>query len=91
MDAIFLLLVLAVYFAFAIIAAQCDCRSDGAIFVFNLLLGWTLFSWLIALTWALGGRIRGSIWPTEVVAHMRVVERTPDPSGVASSERGGAA
>jgi hypothetical protein len=27
----------------------------------------------------------------EVVAHMRVVERTPDASGVASSERGGAA
>jgi hypothetical protein len=49
-----------------------------------LLIGWTLIGWL---AWALGGRI----WPTEVVMRVRVVERTPDASGVASSERGGAA
>jgi hypothetical protein len=49
-----------------------------------LLIGWTIIGWL---AWALGGRI----WPTEVVMRVRVVERTPDASGVASSERGGAA
>jgi Superinfection immunity protein len=81
----------AVYFLPAIIAVRRRCRWDAAIFVFNLLLGWTVFGWFAALNWALGGRIRGSIRPTEVVAHMRVVERTPDASGVASSERGGAA
>jgi hypothetical protein len=81
----------AVYFLPAIIAVRRRCRWDAAICVFNLLLGWTVFGWFAALNWALGGGIRGSIRPTEVVAHMRVVERTPDPSGVASSERGGAA
>jgi hypothetical protein len=49
-----------------------------------LLIGWTLIGWL---AWALGGRI----WPTEVVMRVRVVERTPDASGFASNERGGAA
>jgi Superinfection immunity protein len=80
----------AVYFVPAIIAVRRRCRRDAAIFVFNLLLGWTVFGWFAALNWALGGRIRGSIRPTEVVA-LRVVERTADASGVASSERGGAA
>jgi hypothetical protein len=40
-----------------------------------LLIGWTLIGWL---AWALGGRIRGSIWTTEVVMRVRVIERTPD-------------
>jgi hypothetical protein len=80
----------AVYFVPAIIAVRRRCRWDAAIFVFNLLLGWTVFGWFAALNWALGGRIRVSIRPTEVVA-LRVVERTADASGVASSERGGAA
>jgi len=79
----------AVYFLPAIIAVRRRCRWDAAIFVFNLLLGWTVFGWFAALSWALGGRIRGR--RTEVVAPMRIIERTPDASGVASSERGGAA
>jgi hypothetical protein len=66
----------AVYFLPAIIAVRRRCRWDAAIFVFNLLLGWTVFGWFGALSWALGGRIRGR--PTEVVAHMRTIERTPD-------------
>ena len=66
----------AVYFLLAIIAVRRRCRWDAAIFVFNLLLGWTVFGWFGALSWALGGRIRGR--PTEVVAHTRIIERTPD-------------
>ena len=85
------LVLAAVYFLPAIIAVRRRCRWDAAIFVFNLLLGWTVFGWFAALSWALGGRIRGSIRPTEVVAHTRIIERTPDASGVDSSERGGAA
>jgi hypothetical protein len=51
---------------------------DGAIFIFNLAFGWTVFGWLIAMTWALGGRLRGSIWPAEIVMRVRVIERTVD-------------
>jgi hypothetical protein len=89
MSAILLVVLAAVYFLPAIIAVRRRCRWDAAIFVFNLLLGWTVFGWFAALNWALGGRIRGK--RTEVVAHMRIIERPPDASGVASSERGGAA
>ena len=89
MSAILLVGLAAIYFLPAIIAVRRKCRSDAAIFVFNLLLGWTVFGWFAALSWALGGRIRGR--PTEVVAHMRIIEPTLDASGVASSERGGAA
>jgi hypothetical protein len=78
MSAIILAFVLALYFLPSIIAFRRECRSDGAIFVFNLVLGWTVFGWLLALAWALGGRIRGSIWPTELVMQVRVIERTPD-------------
>ena len=79
------LVLAAVYFLPAIIAVRRRCRWDAAIFVFNLLLGWTVFGWFAALSWALPGRICGR--PTEVVADMRIIERTPDASGVASSER----
>ena len=67
MTALLLIDLVALYFAPAIIAARRDCRSTAVIFVFNLVFGWTVFGWLIALALALGGRIRGSIWPTEVV------------------------
>jgi hypothetical protein len=30
----------------------------GGVFVLNLLLGWTLVGWIIALIWALGGDSR---------------------------------
>ena len=83
------LVLAAVYFLPAIVAVRRRCRSDAAIFVINLLLGGTVFGWFAALSWALGGRICGR--PTEVVAHMRIIELTPDASAVASSERGGAA
>jgi hypothetical protein len=73
MSAIIIAFVLAaLYFLPSIIAFRRECRSDGAIFVFNL-----VFGWLLALAWALGGRIRGSIWPTELVMQVRVIERTP--------------
>ena len=86
------LVLAAVYFLPAIITVRRRCRWDAAIFVFSLLLGWTVFGWFAALSWALGGRIRGKHQrPTEVVAHMRIIERTPGAGGVDSSERGGAA
>ena len=79
MTTLLLVGLVALYFAPSIIAARRDCRSSVAIFVFNLVFGWTVFGWLISLAWALGGRIRGSIWPTEIVARVRVIELTLDP------------
>ena len=72
------LLVLAVYFLPSMLASRRECRSTAAIVVFNVIAGWTLLGWWIALAWALAGRIRGGIWPTEVVIRVRVVERMPD-------------
>ena len=50
MTAIFLLAFGAIYFLPAIIAVRRKCRSDAAIFVLNLLLGWTVFGWFAALS-----------------------------------------
>jgi hypothetical protein len=35
-----------------------DCTAKGWIIALNLLLGWTLFGWIIALGWAASGKIR---------------------------------
>ena len=78
MGAIIVLFGLAVYLLPSIIAARRDCRSTAAIVVFNVVAGWTVLGWFAALAWALAGRIRGSIWPAEVVMRVRVIERTPD-------------
>jgi hypothetical protein len=42
---------LALYFLPSIIGARK--RNAGAIFALNLLLGWTLIGWVVALVWAL--------------------------------------
>jgi hypothetical protein len=44
-----------IYFLPAIVAAKF--RNAGAIFVLNLLLGWTLIGWIVALVWAV--KVRG--------------------------------
>jgi hypothetical protein len=46
-----LVLALAVYFLPTIIGLRK--RNAGAIFALNLLLGWTLIGWIVALVWAL--------------------------------------
>ena len=45
-------LILALYFAPAIEAHRRKHRNRGAIRVLNLLLGWTVLGWVIALVWA---------------------------------------
>jgi len=35
-----------------------DCKSTAWIAVVNVLLGWTLFGWFVALGWAASGKIR---------------------------------
>ena len=41
------------YFLPAIIAFGCSKRDAVSILVLNLLLGWTMIGWVIALVWAL--------------------------------------
>ncbi len=45
-------LVFMVYFLPAIVAECRGHRSAGAVFVLNLLLGWSGLFWIIALVWA---------------------------------------
>ena len=46
------LIVLALYFLPAIIAALREHNNAGAILVLNLFLGWTVLGWVLALVWA---------------------------------------
>jgi hypothetical protein len=49
------------YFIPTLVAIGCKHRNGTAIFVLNLLLGWTFLGWVIALVWALvrpGGNSR---------------------------------
>jgi hypothetical protein len=48
---VFLAAWVALYFLPAILASKK--RNAGAIFVLNLLLGWTIVGWIAALVWAL--------------------------------------
>jgi hypothetical protein len=41
-----------------------DCKSTGWIVAVNLLLGWTIFGWFVAMGWAAGGKIREPVHPT---------------------------
>jgi len=43
--------VLVIYFFPAIVAGVRSHHSAGAIFVLNLLLGWTVLGWVVALVW----------------------------------------
>lgn len=52
-DIIFVLLMFGVYLIPGIIAINKKKKNSGAIFALNLLLGWTMIGWIIALVWAL--------------------------------------
>jgi threonine/homoserine/homoserine lactone efflux protein len=41
-----------VYFLPALIAVRRDHENDSAIILLNLLLGWTVVGWVVALVWA---------------------------------------
>ena len=53
MEALLLiLLIVVVYFAPTIIATVRKKRNKDAIFLLNLLLGWTFIGWVVALVWS---------------------------------------
>lgn len=45
------------YFVPAIVAGLRDHRSVWAIFVLDLLLGWTVLGWIVALVWSFTGNV----------------------------------
>ena len=51
MEAILIFLAIGIYFLPTIVGWSK--RNAGAIFVLNLLLGWTFVGWVVALVWAL--------------------------------------
>lgn len=55
-----LIVLLIVYFLPSIIASANDRRNSKAIFLTNLLLGWTLVGWIAAMAWAFNGDPRCS-------------------------------
>ena len=52
-----ILVMLAVYFVPAMVAASRKHNNLTAIFALNLLLGWTVLGWVAAIVWALTGNI----------------------------------
>lgn len=46
-----ILILLVIYFLPAIVAGVRSHQSGSAIFVLNLLLGWTILGWAVALIW----------------------------------------
>jgi hypothetical protein len=69
-----LFLLLATYFIPAIVAGARKHHNAGAIFMLNLLLGWTLIGWVGALVWAC----------TYVRNHRAEQQRTIDAAYIAS-------
>jgi len=51
----------AMYFLPAIIAHQRRQVSSGAIFLVNLLLGWSIIGWIVCFAWACSGDTRREI------------------------------
>jgi len=51
-ELVVLAIILIAYFLPGIIAASRNHHQSGAIFVLNLLLGWTVLGWIGALVWA---------------------------------------
>jgi hypothetical protein len=53
--------VLMAYFIPAVVASCREHNNTMAIFVFNFLLGWTGFFWIIALVWSCTNNVRKEI------------------------------
>lgn len=52
LSVIVLIMMIAAYFAPTIVAISSDHKNTASISIVNVLLGWTLLGWVIALAWA---------------------------------------
>jgi hypothetical protein len=50
---------LLIYFLPSLFALYRNCHATGWITLVNLLLGWTIFGWFVAMGWAASGRADG--------------------------------
>lgn len=66
------------YFLPTIIASLRGHHNDVAIFVLNLLLGWTLLGWVIALVWSLTAKTKTATATGEPVATPDTHVRCPE-------------
>jgi hypothetical protein len=66
-----LLFLLGMYFLPSIVAGVRGHQSTAAIFVLNMLLGWTMIGWIVALIWSLS-----AVWHQ----HTIIVQQQP-PTG----------
>lgn len=57
---VLLILLIGLYFVPSIVANNRGHLSTGAIFIFNLFLGWTFLGWVLALVWSLTGNTRAN-------------------------------
>ena len=62
-------LVVLVYLLPIGLAMYRDCKATIWIGLVNVLLGWTLFGWFIALGWAASGQIREPVHPIGTPPH----------------------
>ena len=53
MEIFLLLSLIAIYFLPGIVASGAKHHQAAAIWILNLLLGWTILGWILALVWAL--------------------------------------
>lgn len=65
---LFVLAILA-YFLPTGLAMYRDCKATAWIAVVNVLLGWTLFGWVIALGWSAKGQVREPGHPVGALPH----------------------
>jgi hypothetical protein len=76
-SAVIIFIVLAaIYLLPSIVAALRKHLSEGAIVLVNIVFGWTLLGWLIALIWALTGNTRANQEKSRIV-YVRVDDVTP--------------
>jgi hypothetical protein len=64
-----IILLLVLYFCPAFIAYTRQSYDKSIIFALNLLLGWTVIGWFIALAWALASRDRRPERPPQKWLH----------------------
>ena len=68
-------LMIAVYFAPTVLALSRGHLSSGSIIAMNVLLGWTLLGWLIALFWSLNGSTRANFPVTMPTPTPKLLDR----------------
>jgi Superinfection immunity protein len=84
---IFLLVGLFVYFMPTILAKGRNHHNASAVFIINLLLGWTLVGWAVALAWAFTTPAPAQPMPVYIQKPDGTLEAVQAPVGVAPQRK----